>query len=66
MGIGTNAAYQGQPVIDAAFVRQAQANGLPVHVYTINEQEDMKRLMALGVNGLFTDYPDRLLELVNE
>lgn len=66
VGIGTNAAYQGQPVIDAAFVRQAQANGLPVHVYTINEQEDMKRLMALGVNGLFTDYPDRLLELVNE
>jgi len=66
VGIGTNAIYQGQPVIDADFVHQAQKNGLSVHVYTINEQEDMKRVMALGVNGLFTDYPDRLLELVSD
>ncbi len=66
VGIGTNAIYQGQPVIDADFVHQAQKNGLSVHVYTINEQEDMKRVMALGVNGLFTDYPDRLLELVRD
>lgn len=63
-GIGTNATYQGNEVIDAAFIRQAQANGLPVHVYTINEPDEMQRLMALGANGLFTDYPDRLLELV--
>ncbi len=63
-GIGTNAIYQGNEVIDAAFIRQAQANGLPVHVYTINEPDEMQRLMALGANGLFTDYPDRLLELV--
>ncbi len=66
VGIGTNAIYQGQPVIDADFVHQAQKNGLSVHVYTINEQEDMKRVMALGVNGLFTDYPDRLLEFVSD
>ncbi|WP_404463510.1 glycerophosphodiester phosphodiesterase [Vreelandella aquamarina] len=65
-GIGTNASHQGTPVIDAAFIRQAQENGLPVHVYTINEPEEMERLIALGVNGLFTDYPDRLLERVNE
>ena len=39
-------------------------SGLPVHVYTINEPDEMQRLMALGANGLFTDYPDRLLELV--
>jgi len=55
-GIGTNATYQGNEVIDAAFIRQAQANGLPVHVYTINEPDEMQRLMALGANGLFTDY----------
>ncbi|GGC89313.1 glycerophosphodiester phosphodiesterase [Vreelandella lutescens] len=66
VGVGTNAIYQGQPVIDAAFIHQSQSNGLPVHVYTVNEQDEMERLMALGVNGLFTDYPDRLLELINE
>ncbi|RPH08194.1 MAG: glycerophosphodiester phosphodiesterase, partial [Alphaproteobacteria bacterium TMED93] len=31
-----------------------------------NEPEEMTRLIALGVNGLFTDYPDRLLERVSE
>ncbi len=66
VGIGTNATHQGTPVINAAFIRQAQENGLPVHVYTINEPEEMTRLITLGVNGLFTDYPDRLLERVSQ
>ncbi|MFC7366789.1 glycerophosphodiester phosphodiesterase [Vreelandella zhaodongensis] len=64
VGIGTNATYEGEDVIDADFMRQAQANGLPVHIYTINETDDMQRLIDWGVDGLFTDYPDRLLELV--
>ncbi|AVI64078.1 glycerophosphodiester phosphodiesterase [Halomonas sp. GFAJ-1] len=64
VGIGTNVTYDGNDVIDADFIRQAQANGLPVHIYTINETDEMQRLLDWGVNGLFTDYPDRLLELV--
>lgn len=64
VGIGTNYLYDGQAVFDADFIQQAQENGLPVHVYTINETEEMERLMDMGVNGLFTNYPDRLLELV--
>jgi glycerophosphoryl diester phosphodiesterase len=64
VGIGTNYLYDGQQVIDADFIQQAQENGLPVHVYTINETDEMERLMDMGVNGLFTNYPDRLLELV--
>lgn len=63
-GIGTNVTYDGEDVIDADFIRQAQENGLPVHVYTINEPEEMQRLLDWGVDGIFTDYPDRLLELV--
>lgn len=31
--------------------------------WTVNEPEDMKRLIASGVDGLITDYPDRLLKL---
>ncbi|MBT2785549.1 MULTISPECIES: glycerophosphodiester phosphodiesterase [unclassified Halomonas] len=63
-GIGTNYIYEGQEVIDADFIRQANENGLPVHIYTVNETDDMKRLMEMGANGLFTNFPDRLLELV--
>ena len=63
-GIGTNYIYEDQEVIDADFIRQANENGLPVHVYTINETDEMERLMEMGANGLFTNYPDRLLKLV--
>ncbi|WP_083006488.1 glycerophosphodiester phosphodiesterase [Halomonas sp. GT] len=64
-GIGTNVTYNGDDVIDADFISQAQENGLPVHIYTINETDEMKRLQDWGVNGLFTDYADRLLELAD-
>lgn len=62
-GIGTNFIYEGEQVIDDDFIRQANENDLQVHVYTINETDEMERLMEMGVNGLFTNYPDRLLEL---
>ncbi|MGM0833498.1 glycerophosphodiester phosphodiesterase [Halomonas qinghailakensis] len=64
VGIGTNVTYNGEDVINASFIRQAQENGLPVHVYTINETDEMKRLQDWGVNGLFTDYADRLLDIL--
>ncbi len=41
------------------WVRAAHGRGLIVHVYTVNEPHDLARLCAMGVDGLFTDYPDR-------
>ncbi|NGO89485.1 glycerophosphodiester phosphodiesterase family protein [Vreelandella stevensii] len=66
VGIGTNARHDGQDVIDADFIELAQQNGLPVHVYTVNEPSEMERLMGLGVDGLFSDYPDRVQALIVE
>ncbi len=66
VGIGTNARHDGQDVIAADFIELAQQNGLPVHVYTVNEPSEMERLMGLGVNGLFSDYPDRVQALIVE
>ncbi|WP_018918686.1 glycerophosphodiester phosphodiesterase [Vreelandella zhanjiangensis] len=63
VGMGTNFIYEGEEVIDAAFIQKAQENGLPVHIYTINETDEMQRLLDWGVSGLFTDYPDRLIKL---
>ncbi|SFO72076.1 glycerophosphoryl diester phosphodiesterase [Ectopseudomonas composti] len=45
-------------------VRNAQARGLQVHLWTINEQPNMRLLLEMGVNGLITDYPDRALQLL--
>ncbi len=45
-------------------VEAAHAEGLAVYVFTVNREADMRRLLDLGVDGLFTDYPDRLRALL--
>lgn len=45
--------------LDAALVKHAQALGLQVLPWTINERADMDTLIGWGVDGLITDYPDR-------
>jgi glycerophosphoryl diester phosphodiesterase len=41
-------------------LKEAQALGLKVIPWTINNPADMERLIAWGVDGIITDYPDRL------
>lgn len=45
--------------LTAEQVREAQALGLKVAVWTVNEAEDIARMQALGVDAVITDYPDR-------
>jgi glycerophosphoryl diester phosphodiesterase len=45
----------GLPVADARFIRKAQAKGYPVHIWTVNEEAEMDRLLDLGVAGIMTD-----------
>ena len=42
---------------------RARANNLPVYVYTVNRPSLMRRYLAMGADGLFTNYPDRLREV---
>jgi glycerophosphoryl diester phosphodiesterase len=51
-------------IVTPHFIRSAHAQGLQVHVWTVNEVEDMRRLREWGVDGLFTDYPERLIQLL--
>jgi glycerophosphoryl diester phosphodiesterase len=41
-------------------VREAQSLGLKVVVWTVNEPADMRRAIEWGVDGIISDYPDRL------
>jgi glycerophosphoryl diester phosphodiesterase len=56
----------GLRVLTKRFVETAHGLNLAVHVWTINEVTDMKRLLALGVDGIVTDYPDRLISLLRK
>lgn len=46
------------------FIHAAQSRNLDVHAWTINEVADLQRMIDLGVDGIITDYPDRLLALL--
>lgn len=59
------------PAINSSFknlneknIRLAHAAGLQVHAWTVNTPADMEKLIALGVDGIITNYPDRLIDLL--
>ncbi len=52
--------------VTQALVQQAQALGLKVIPWTINQATDMERMIGWGVDGLITDYPDRLREVMRQ
>jgi glycerophosphoryl diester phosphodiesterase len=51
-------------IVSKDFVDTARRLNLQVHVWTINETADMQRLIEMRVDGIMTDYPDRLLKLL--
>ena len=53
-------------LITPEVVDKAHHAGLQVVAWTINELEQMQRLIAIPVDGIITDYPDRLLSLLGK
>jgi glycerophosphoryl diester phosphodiesterase len=54
------------PLVTERFLRAAHDRGLPVHVWTINDADEMRRLLDLGVDGIMTDRPDVLKDVLSE
>jgi glycerophosphoryl diester phosphodiesterase len=50
--------------LDARFVDAAHEVGSQVHAWTVNEPDDMERLLDMGVDGIVTDRPDLLDEVL--
>lgn len=57
-------AFGGRPVVTPAFLDHAHAHGLPVHVWTVNEPAEIDRLLELGVDGVMSDFPGRVVEAI--
>jgi glycerophosphoryl diester phosphodiesterase len=54
----------GITVVTPEFVQRAHANGLAVHVWTINDRPTMEWLLDIGVDGVMTDRPTLLAEVL--
>ena len=61
-GVGATALHIRNGAVVPGEVRAARARGLEVRVWTVNEPGESAALQALGVSGLFTDFPERFLQ----
>jgi glycerophosphoryl diester phosphodiesterase len=58
--------FKGLAVVSRRFVAAAHGRNLTVAVWTVNAEETMRRLIGDGVDGIMTDYPDRLAGIIAE
>ena len=56
--------YEGWRLVTPESVAFAHECGVEVHVWTVNEPAEMTVLLEMGVDGIITDFPARLLELL--
>lgn len=64
--IGAEALHAYHYAVLPEWVAQAAERGIAYHPFTVNEPAEMRRLLAAGVSGIITDYPDRLAELLKD
>ncbi|TVP71257.1 MAG: glycerophosphodiester phosphodiesterase [Rhodobacteraceae bacterium] len=56
--------WKGIPVLTRRFVRAAHDAGVKVQVWTVNDRPEMERLLDLGVDGIMTDRPEALRDVL--
>lgn len=57
---------EGKNLSTKRFINAAHSKGLKVIYWTINDEEKMRELIKLGVDGIITDYPDKLMRVLKE
>ncbi|TXK84090.1 glycerophosphodiester phosphodiesterase family protein [Paenibacillus sp. N3.4] len=58
-----SAAY---PLVGEEFMKQAAEHHKEVYAWTVNDPAVMKRMLTLGVSSIITNYPDQLVQLINQ
>lgn len=61
--LGAVAVHLGLDFLDPAMIDDAHTRGLAAYVYTVNAEPELQRMVQLGVDGVFTDFPDRARRL---
>ena len=56
--------WHGTQIVSRPFIEAAHRFDREVFVWTVNDEREMERLLDLGVDGLISDFPDRLAKVV--
>jgi glycerophosphoryl diester phosphodiesterase len=59
--VGARALHLRKDAVTGAVVARAGRAGLPVRAWTVNDPAETAHLRAAGVDGIFTDFPERFL-----
>jgi len=62
MALQIPATFGGRPLVTDALIDFAHARGVQVHVWTVNDPAEIESLLALGVDGLVSDFPRRVVD----
>ena len=52
--------------VEPDLVERIHAAGLKIYAYTVNKSADINKMIAHGVDGVFTNFPDRVFERLPE
>jgi glycerophosphoryl diester phosphodiesterase len=58
--------WKGVRILTPRLVREAHRRNIPVHVWTVDDPDDMRRLLGMGVDAIQTDRPDLLADVLTE
>jgi glycerophosphoryl diester phosphodiesterase len=62
VGLGAYSVHLSLKFVDRTFVDDAHLHGLKVFVFTVNDPDHILRMEEFGVDGVFTNYPERVLQ----
>lgn len=61
--LGANALHPSFYSLTEKIVKNAHDISLKINTYTVNEEKDMRHMLELGIDGIITNYPDKLKAL---
>ncbi len=51
-------------ILTQAHISKAHQEGIKVNVYTLNTEEEIEQFLHWGIDGIITDFPDRLIRIL--
>lgn len=58
--------WEGRRLLTRRLIRDLHRQGIKIHIWTVNDVPDMQRLLDWGVDGILSDFPDRLARVLHE